>query len=141
MDISALQSVLSDLGVNLAANTVYDFLRSQFSSERKADLGTVQQRFESFLQVHGVSVSAATVISMLAKRGFLSIEGSFLYAPAQITMGAGPGAQFSSGKNSSSQTKNTAIKAVGHAYIKGSNAAIVQDSDGSISFFVGNDNN
>jgi hypothetical protein len=138
MDFAALQFVLSNLGLNITANALYDFLKARLTGAQ-VPKASFEADLQSFLRVHGATVSAATVIDMLASRGWLSIQGSYLYAPDQITLGAAQGAQFLFGNNSTSQTRNTAIQAGAGAFIQGSNAAIVQGEDGSISFFVGSD--
>jgi hypothetical protein len=52
-------------------------------------------------------------------------------------IGAGEGARFSFGENSTSKTAKTAIHANGNAWVEGSNAAVSQNANGSISFHVG----
>jgi hypothetical protein len=110
MDSSVLVGVLQDLGVNISASAIYDFLK-----------------------IHGVKAEAAAVIKAFADSGFLSIKGAELVAPDGILIGAGEGALFSFGENSASKTAKTAIHANGSARVEGSNAAVNQNADGSIS--------
>jgi len=74
MDFSILQSGLRDLGVNIAANVIYDFFRCRLKSAPKSDVDDIQKDFDSFLRMHGVTVSAATIIAMLTQKGFLPIS-------------------------------------------------------------------
>lgn len=134
-----LMQVLRDLGVNLSANVMFEFLKSKFGKQQlPLEKTAFEHELSSFLKIHGVQAEAATVIKALANSGFLSIKGSELVAPDGILIGAAEGARFSFGENSSSKTAMTAIHADGHARVEGSNAAVSQNADGSISFHVGN---
>jgi hypothetical protein len=130
-------ATLQALGLGVAGNAVYDFVKQQVARPIQRD--TLRANLDSFLNMHGVSVRASTIIDAFVDAGLLSIAGSALYAPNKIMMGAGPGAVFSFGHNSVSQTDKTAIHAHGNAELVGSNAAVVQNPDGSISFLVGRD--
>jgi len=129
--------VLGSLGVNVASNAVYDFLKTSFSGKNTSSRAEFERELGSFLKVHGANVQASTVVDMFAAQGLLSVQGSTIYAPQQITMGAAPGAQFSFGNDSTSSTDRTKVETPGNARISGSNAAMRQNPDGSISFLVG----
>jgi len=137
MDPSILVGVLRDLGVNVSASAIYDFLKEKFGSQSSVKKTALENESSAFLKIHGVTAEAATVIKALADSGFLSIKSSELVARDGILIGAGEGARFSFGKNSASKTAKTAIHANGNARVEGSNAAISQNADGSISFHVG----
>ena len=137
MDSSILVSVLRDLGINISASAIYDFLKAKFGSQSSVEKASLEQELSVFLKIHGVKAEAATVINAFADSGFLSIRGAKLVAPEGILIGAGEGARFSFGENSTSKTAKTAIHADGNARVEGSNAAVSQNADGSISFHVG----
>ena len=137
MDSSILVGVLQDLGVNISASAIYDFLKEKFGSQSSVEEAVLEKELSAFLKIHGVKAEAATVIKALADSGFLSIKGAELFAPDGILIGAGEGARFSFGENSASKTAKTAIHANGNARVEGSNAAVIQNADGSISFPIG----
>lgn len=132
----SIETILAGLGVNIASSVVYDFLKGKITATG-ANRTTVEAELQSYLRVHGINVAASAVIGAFASHGLLSIQGSTLYAPDQITMGAGSNARFVFGNNSTSRTDRSSIDAGQGAFIEGSNAAIVQNLDGSISFLVG----
>lgn len=136
MDSSVLVGVLQDLSVNISASAIFEFLKTKFGSQPSVEKTAFEHELSSFLKIHGVQAEAATVIKALANSGFLSIKGSELVAPDGILIGASEGARFSFGENSSSKTATTAIHADGHARVEGSNAAVSQNADGSISFQI-----
>ena len=137
MDSSVFLGVLQDLGVNISASAIYDFLKEKFGLQSSVEKTVLEKELSAFLKIHGVKAEAATVIKALADSGFLSIKGAELVAPDGILIGAGEGALFSFGENSASKTAKTAIHANGSARVEGSNAAVSQNADGSISFHVG----
>jgi hypothetical protein len=137
MDPSILVGLLRDLGVNISATFMVDFLKEIFRSKSAVERTAIERELSAFLRIHGAKVEASTVIQALADSGFLSIKGSELVAQDRILIGAGAGARFSFGENSVSKTAKTAIHASGNALVEGSNAAMSQHSDGSICFQVG----
>lgn len=132
-----IQTTLASLGINVAGNAIYDFIKSCFQNKPKVDKQELEKMMQSFLEVHNTTVSAMTVINAFAEKGILLIQGSDLYAPDEITIGAGPGANFTFGNNSTSKTDKSRIVAGTGAGIKGGNASVVQGHDGSIRFYVG----
>lgn len=137
MEVSALLEVLQGFSVSVSASAFVEFLKSYFESRKTSSPEEFAQSLDSFLKIHGATVSAATVITAFAEKGLLSIQGTSLFAPQKITMGASQGATFVFGNNSVSRTNTTAIHAQGDAQVVGSNAAVVQNPDGSINFMVG----
>jgi hypothetical protein len=133
-------SILNGLGLGVCSNAIYDFIKSDFANHRSQAKADFEHRLDAFLRINGQKIQANTIIQALANEGKLVISQSQLYAPEQIVMGAAHGASFAFGDNSTSTTNNTGIQAGAGAWITGSNAAIVQGTDGSISFYVGNDN-
>jgi hypothetical protein len=138
IDLSPISAILRDIGVSLTASAIYDFLKSKFQGREQIECAVVERELDAYLKVHGVKAEAATVITAFADSGFLSIKDSHLFAPDAILIGAGEGARFSFGQNSSSSTSTTAIHATGNALVEGANSGMSQNADGSISFMVGN---
>ena len=130
-------ALVAELGIGIATSAAYDWLKTRFGSGQHVSREDLERELQALLDVQGAEVRAATVIDMWAAQGVLRIAGSNLYAPDQITMGAGKGAAFSFGDGSKSETDKTGIVAGTGARITGSNAAIRQNPDGSISFHVG----
>jgi hypothetical protein len=141
MEIAAFSAVLQSFGISVSASAFVEFLKAYFGARESTSPEEFAQHLDSFLRIHGVTVNATTVINAFAARGLLTIQGSKLFAPDKITMGAGQNATFIFGNDSVSSTNNTAIHAQGNAQVVGSNAAIVQNPDGSISFMVGSSPN
>jgi hypothetical protein len=137
MDVSAFLAVLQNFGISVSASAFIEFLKAYFEARKISSTQEFAKCLHSFLKIHGVTVNAATVINAFAERGLLTIQGATLFAPDKITMGASQNATFIFGNDSVSRTNNTAIHAQGNAQIVGSNAAIVQNPDGSVSFMVG----
>ena len=138
IDLSQVTAILRDIGVSLTASAIYDFLKSKFQGDQQIERAVVERELDAYLKIHGVKAEAATVIKAFADSGLLSIKDSHLFAPDAILIGAGEGAQFSFGQNSSSRTSTTAIHATGKALVEGVNSGMSQNADGSIGFMVGN---
>jgi hypothetical protein len=138
MDIlSNIASGLADLGYGIASSAAYDFLKARFSGRSEVTGAELQQAVRDFLIIKGVHARAATVMQLLASKGFLQVTGSNLHANDKLSFGALSGATFTLGNNTRTSTDKTAIEAIGNAAITGSGAGIVQNPDGSISFYVG----
>jgi len=130
-----LLALLSQLGLGLATNAIWDYLKSLATSpiEQKALAEEIQNR----INLHGVTVRAETVISALAQRGFISIRNSNLYAPTALIFGSVQGAAVV-GDNSTLATAKTSIVAGKGASLETiGNAQVRQNPDGSISFHTG----
>ena len=130
-------NLLSQLGLGLATNAIYELLKSLATKplEQKALLDQIQNRID----LNGVTMRAETVISALTQKGFLSIQGSHLYAHNGLVFGSQGGAAIA-GNNSTLQTAKTSIIAgQGAAIQTQGNAQIRQNPDGSISFHTGSD--
>lgn len=130
-------TIVSQLGLGVASNALYDYLNNRFASQTEVSATELQGALGDYLVLHNINADASTVMEVLAEKGVIQVTGSHLYAPLQLTIGAGPGATFSVGDGTTTRTDRTAIKAGPGAYMRGSNAAVVQEPDGSISFKVG----
>ena len=132
-----LLNLLSQLSLGLATNAIYDLLKSLASKplEQKALWDQIQNRID----LNGVTMHADTVISALTQNGFLSIQGSHLYAHDGLAFGSQGGSALA-GNNSTLQTAKTSIVAGQGASIQTQgNAQVRQNPDGSISFHTGSD--
>lgn len=129
-------TVLTSFGVNIASNVFYDFIKRYFQKNPNATVTEFEKELDNFLSINGATVKASTLINAFAEKGILTINNSKLEAPLQIFIGAEEGANFSF-INSVSKTNKTEIKVGINAEIRGGNAGISQNPDGSISFLVG----
>lgn len=132
-----LLNLLSQLGLGIATNAIYDLIKSSASKpiEEKELLLEIQNR----INLSGVNMRADTVISALSQNGFLSIQGSHLYAPKALVFGSLSGTAVA-GNNTTFQTEKTSIVAGHGASIEtNGNAQVHQNPDGSISFHTGSD--
>jgi hypothetical protein len=137
MDSSLFAGVLRDLGINLSASLIFEFLKEKFGTQQPVEKTNFEKEFAAFLKIHGVTAEAATVIKAFADSGFLSINESHLIAPDGTLIGAGEGGRFCFSENSSIRTAKTVIHASGNARVEGVNAAVSQNADGSIGCLVG----
>lgn len=129
-------SLLTSLGLGVAGNAVYDFLKARLTGPNPPTAEQLEQELQNVINLNGVTIKASTVIEALAKNGVITITRSHLNAPNSITIGAVNGRAYF-GDNSSSTTATTAIHAGQGASIQFSgNAKIVQDADGSIKFYT-----
>lgn len=130
-------SFLSQLGLGVASNAVYDYLKRKFATGSVVDRATLEAEVQNIIRLSGVTMNAATVIDALARNGLLIIEGSRLHAPQALIFGSVHGSAIA-GNNTRLSTDKTAIEAGGGAFVKTQgNAQIRQNPDGSISFHVG----
>lgn len=130
-------TLLSQLGLGLATSAVYDLLKSLAAKplEQKTLLEEIQNR----INLNGVTMRAETVISALTQNGFLSIQGSHLYATNSLVFGSQGGTSIA-GNNTTLQTSKTSIVTGQGASIQTQgNAQVRQNPDGSISFHTGGD--
>lgn len=132
-----LFDLLGQLGLGLATNAVYDLLKLTVSSP--ADRSQIEKQIENQIRLHGINMKASTVIDAVAQNGFITIQGSHLYASSAMAFGSQiGGAVF--GNNSTLRTDQTAITAGSDAHMTTQGAAQVrQNPDGSISFHTGPD--
>ena len=129
-----LLALLGDLGLGVASNAVYDFLKTKLV---KAEKQQANQELSNILKLHGVNIDAETVISALASKGFISIDSSHIYAKESISFGSVVGSAVA-GNNTTLRTDKTAVVMGQGAYIQTQgNAQMRQNKDGSISFHVG----
>ena len=139
MDLLAgIASGLQNLGYGIAANAAYDFLKTKFLGRSQITSAELQSAVSEFLAIHKVTANAATVMNLLATKGYLQVTQSHLHANDALSFGANAGARFVVGDQTKTTTSKTAIEAGQGAFIAGSGAAVVQNADGSISFNVGN---
>jgi len=130
-----LLSLLSQLGLGLATNAIYDLLKSL--ATKPVEQATLVAKVQNRIDLHGVTIRADTVISALTQNGFLSIQGSHLYAPTSLVFGSQVGGAIA-GNNSTLQTAKTSIVAGTGAFLETQgNAQVRQNPDGSISFHTG----
>lgn len=129
-----ISEYLYQIGLGVASNAIYDFLKSHVGSSRQS----VESGLENIIRMHNVNVTAHTIIEALATKGLLVIQGSNLYAPDGLVFGSTGQGTSIVGNNSRLATENTAIEAGHGAFIQtNGNAQIVQGSDGSIRFYAG----
>jgi hypothetical protein len=130
---------LGQLGLGLATNSIYDLIISFSKKEIAKDYLTSE--IQNKINLHGVKMNADTVITALAKNGFISIQGTHLHANESLVFGSIVGGA-SVGYDSKLTTDKTAIEANGNASMNTvGNAQISQNDDGSISFHVGENGN
>lgn len=132
-----LFDLLGQLGLGLATNAIYDLLK--LTARGPADRQHLETQIENQIRLHGVTMKASTVIDAVAQRGFITIQGSHLYAPTALAFGSQVGGSVV-GNNSTLRTDKTAITAGAGAQMSTQgNAQVRQNPDGSISFHTGPD--
>jgi hypothetical protein len=129
-------SALSQVGLGVATNAVYDYLKG-LTSTRSYPSQQVVQELQNRINLTGLSVRAETVIEALARNGVLHVENSHLHANNGLVFGSVTGSAVF-GNNSSMTTAKTAMTAGQGAYVQtNGNAQIRHNPDGSIDFLVG----
>lgn len=128
-------TLLSGLGLGLATNAIYDLLKALPATA--VDRQQIEGEVQDCMTLHGISMKAETVIDALAQNGFLSIQGSHLYAAQALAFGSQQGSAVF-GNNGTLRTDRTATVAGPGAFVQTQgNAQVRQNPDGSISFHVG----
>jgi hypothetical protein len=130
-----IMTVLGQLGLGLATNAIYDLIKG--CAGKEVSVKDVEAAIQNQINMHGISMSAETVIRALSEKGFISIKGSHLHANESIIFGSVVGGA-SMGNNSKLTTNKTAIHASDNASMNTvGNAQVRQNPDGSISFHTG----
>lgn len=134
-----LLSILSQLGLGLATNAIYDLIKG--FAGKNASTQHVAQEIQNRINMYGVSMRAETVINALVQSDLLVIQQSHLHANQGLAFGSVQGRAMV-GNNSALTTNNTAITAGLGAFMEtNGNAQVRQNPDGSISFHVGEGGN
>ena len=134
MDLSQL---LLNLGLNVASNAIYDVVRSALRRDPKISRDSLKKELSVFLRIDGADIKADTIITFLAEHGDIVITGSQIYATEKIELESAPSTKFILADKSSSSTLKSSIQVGQGASIQGQGGAkIVQNPDGSISFYT-----
>lgn len=131
-------SILGNIGLGVAGNAVYEFLKARLNGPNPPTKEQLQTELQNVINMNGVQVSAATVIDSLASNGIITIRQSKLHGPDGVTIGAVNGYTFF-GDNGVTSTDKTAIRSQGIGTgigIQGT-GAVKQNPNGSISFHTG----
>lgn len=131
-----LEALLLDLGLNVTASAIYDQAKAYFARTKTPTVAGLRDHLAASLSLDGASV-AGRLVEFLAQNGNITITRSKISAQEQITMASFQGTAVTFGHGSVSRTPNTAIEAGQGAEIRMQGGAkIVQNPDGSISFFT-----
>jgi hypothetical protein len=127
--------LLNQIGLGLATNGIYDYLKGCFNQPINAQ--ALEKEIQNRLDIVGVQMTAKGVINALAEKGVLVIDGSHLHANDSLIFGSVEGS--ASVQNGSKLTTNSSAIHIGQgaAISTNENAQIRQNADGSISFHVG----
>src|SRR4051812_12643218 len=113
-----LLNILSQLGLGMASNAVYDYLRRKLTSKgAPIDRSALEAEIQNIITPSGVTMRAATVVEALAHNGFLVIDGSHLHGPEGLTFGSIQGSAIA-GNNTRLSTNKTSIDAGAGAFVK-----------------------
>ena len=135
--MDSLLTLLGQLGLGLATNGIYDYLKSILG--KNVPPHELEKQIQDQMAINGVHINSKKIIKALAEKGYLSITNSHFYAVNSIAFGSTQGTA-SIGNNSSLTTKNSAVHIGENASIQTSgNAQIIQHKDGSITFHIGKD--
>ena len=130
-----LLSLLNQIGLGLATNGIYDYLKGQ--AAQQANTQVLEKEIQDRLDIAGVQMTAKSVMSALAEKGILVVDGSHLHAKDSLVFGSVVGS--ASVQNGSKLTTDSSAIHIGQgaAISTNGNAQIRQNADGSISFHVG----
>ncbi len=130
-----MNELLLSLGINIASSGIYDFLKSTLVTPTTRE--QLVERLSSELNIENARIAADRIIDFAAQNGDINISGTSIFANDSISMRSASSTQFTFGNNSTSKTSTSEISAGYGAKITGQGgAAIVQNPDGSISFFT-----
>jgi hypothetical protein len=129
------QNIITNVGGGVITNAIYDAAKYLIlNSKTKEEL---IQKLDNTLHLFGVNASAESIVSIIASKGFILIEGSHIKSNTSITMGSSSTGELTFGNNSTSETDKTKIEAGIGTFIKMyGNAKIEQGKDGSIKFYT-----
>jgi hypothetical protein len=129
------QNIITNVGGGVITNAIYDAAKYLiFISKTKEEL---IQKLDNTLHLYGVNASAESIVSIIASKGFILIEGSHIKSNTSITMGSSSTGELTFGNNSTSETDKTKIEAGIGTFIKMyGNAKIEQGKDDSIKFYT-----
>ena len=117
-----VESVLEQLGVGVLTNGIYDLLRKL--GAKRTSLLTFNEAVQDCINVYGVSMKAKTIVSALAKKGILQIDGSQLEANQALIFGSEGGTAKITGSTLGTATttievgSDAQIDTSGHAHIR-----------------------
>ncbi len=130
-----LYEILCQLGLGVASNAVYDYLKSLLGKNPSSQ--EVADAIQNLINVNGVSMKAETVINALAENGFLVVGSSHLHASQSLVFGSVKGGAVIGNDSQLSTDKSATVIGQGAAIQTSGNAFISHNADGSISFHVG----
>jgi hypothetical protein len=125
MNITDLQSIITNIGGGVISNGFYDVLKNILSKGTSPN-GELERNIKDILQLHNVKVECTALITLLSKKGYLHIDGSSIKSKSSIIIGALNNGQFFFGNNSTSETDKTKIEAGEGAFIIGTGNSIIQ---------------
>ena len=124
-------NVLGDLGLGLASNAVYDIMK--VAVNRTVSLDVFRRHVQDTLVANGIKADADNVITVLASKGAIVMNGSHLSAAQGLTWGANGGrAEF--GNNGSLSGGGARVVATGNAKMVATGNAQVVIGNGNLSF-------
>jgi hypothetical protein len=128
--------LLSQMGLGLASNAVYDYLKTKIFSAYDSR-ANVEKEIQNIITMYGCNVRASTVVSALVNNGSLVIRDSSLHGPIGLTFGSFQGSAIA-GSNTRLSTDKSSFEVgpMGHFETNG-NAQLRQNSDGSFHFNIG----
>lgn len=130
--MNKLEELLLQLGLNISASAIYDFIKNRVSSGASKD--ELQKDLASFLSINNAQIAAETIVEFLAQNGDIEIKGSKIFAKDSIVYSSAPMTKFTLA-DSTSHTNKTGIVVEGGAQIVGQGGGQMrQNEDGSISF-------
>lgn len=132
-----MEQLLLELGLNVTSNAIYDFLKETFRKNPNVKKDELRDNLASYMQVTNAVIIAEKIITFLAKKGDILIDGSNIKAGSSVEMFSAPNTELKFGNGSISQTDKTKIEAGKESFIVArGGAGIKQDENGNISFMV-----
>jgi hypothetical protein len=131
--VLGLDKLVSDLGLNIAGNLLYDKLKEVFSNSEKISTEELKNSLVSYLNIENANIVADKMIRFLAERGDIDINGSEIFAKKSILYSSGQNTSFSL-ENSNSFTDKTGVILNNGKIIGTNGGGMRQNEDSSISF-------
>lgn len=128
------EEMLAGIGVGIASNTIYDFVKSKVSLPPKELAKAIVTEFPQ-ISIDNAEIIATKAIHLAANGGNVVVNQSHITAGTSATISSAAGNSFSVQNQSKISAKSSSINVGQGASIHGNGGAVIhQDADGNITF-------
>lgn len=131
-----LQDLLTSLGLNIASNAIYEFIKTFFAGKTNPTEEECKEALKAFLSIENAHIYSDKIIKFLAAKGDIIISGSSIFSGESITYESSSSTNFQIKNNTNSKTNHTSIEIGSGASIKGAGGASITQTDQGITFSI-----